>query len=308
MSQSTRDSASPFEERELHKTDLEESQRGDNHHGQADSDKTAKRPPNRRGTMTTHACISCREKRTKCDGKKPCDRCRRRDVECRYVGKPWQSKGCLRQETEELRRHLRQREMVLQALAFQPNPQDIVQRLRNGDSVEEICHSLGSQLGRESAGHSNQPEPAVHPRLFDEAGRARQHEQQMPTGSTGYPDDFFGQDRAAGFTPTETLLEDSPSTASSYSTGSAWQVAGTHGIQAGEKGEPVEAMSVPKMMPQDGSPFQHTVDYSRTCEWPPCTATTRCSKHLQYQSSVEPMYPMNWPCAGDAGYEDMPPM
>ncbi|KAI1778823.1 fungal-specific transcription factor domain-containing protein [Hypoxylon cercidicola] len=97
------------------------------------------------GIVTPNACTECRKKRAKCDGQKPCGRCRsQKDVECVYEVPVRQSKENLRHEIEALRRQQRHSESVLSALARPDLVEEVLQRLRQGQSIEGISEWLGA--------------------------------------------------------------------------------------------------------------------------------------------------------------------
>ncbi|KAI1343550.1 fungal-specific transcription factor domain-containing protein [Xylariaceae sp. FL0016] len=96
------------------------------------------------GVVTPNACTECRKKRAKCDGHKPCGRCKgQKDVECVYEIPVRQSKENLRTEIENLRRQKRQSESVFSALVRPELWEEVLARLRNGHSVEGISDWLG---------------------------------------------------------------------------------------------------------------------------------------------------------------------
>ncbi|KAI1839322.1 hypothetical protein JX266_014467, partial [Neoarthrinium moseri] len=64
------------------------------------------------GIVTPNACTECRKKRAKCDGQKPCGRCRLRNVDCVYEIPVRQYKENLRSEIEQQR----QSDSVIEAL------------------------------------------------------------------------------------------------------------------------------------------------------------------------------------------------
>ncbi|KAH7150596.1 hypothetical protein DER46DRAFT_689002 [Fusarium sp. MPI-SDFR-AT-0072] len=69
------------------------------------------------GFVTPNACTECRKKRAKCDGKRPCGRCKaQKDVECVYEIPVRQSKEDLRTEIESLRQKQRSGDQVFAAL------------------------------------------------------------------------------------------------------------------------------------------------------------------------------------------------
>ncbi|KAI0010783.1 fungal-specific transcription factor domain-containing protein [Xylariaceae sp. FL0662B] len=97
------------------------------------------------GVVTPNACTECRKKRAKCDGNKPCGRCMtQKDVECVYEIPVRQSKENLRHEIEALRRQQRQSESVFSALSQPELWEEVIQRLRNGQSVEGISGWLST--------------------------------------------------------------------------------------------------------------------------------------------------------------------
>lgn len=95
------------------------------------------------GVVTPNACTECRKKRAKCDGQKPCGRCKtQKDVECIYEIPVRQSKETLRHEIDALRRQQRQSNSVLSALVRPELVEEILQRLRQGQSVQGISEWL----------------------------------------------------------------------------------------------------------------------------------------------------------------------
>ncbi|KAI1350537.1 fungal-specific transcription factor domain-containing protein [Xylaria sp. FL0043] len=99
------------------------------------------------GIVTPNACTECRKKRAKCDGQKPCGRCKsQKDVECIYEIPVRQSKENLRHEIENLRKQQRQNENVFSALLRPELWEDVIQRLRNGQSVEAISEWLSGNM------------------------------------------------------------------------------------------------------------------------------------------------------------------
>ncbi|KAI0172933.1 fungal-specific transcription factor domain-containing protein [Hypoxylon sp. FL1284] len=105
------------------------------------------------GVVTPNACTECRKKRAKCDGQKPCGRCKaQKDVECVYEVPVRQSKETLRHEIESLRRQQRHNESVLSALARSELVEEVLQRLRQGQSTEGISEWLGTGSSFPSTG------------------------------------------------------------------------------------------------------------------------------------------------------------
>lgn len=99
------------------------------------------------GVVTPNACTECRKKRAKCDGQKPCGRCKNQnDVECVYEVPVKQSKENLRTEIENLRRHQRSSDHVISALSHGNIWEEVLRRLRGGQAVEKISDWLENAL------------------------------------------------------------------------------------------------------------------------------------------------------------------
>ncbi|KAK4231468.1 nitrogen assimilation transcription factor nit-4 [Podospora fimiseda] len=99
------------------------------------------------GVVTPNACTECRKKRAKCDGQRPCGRCKvQKDVECIYEIPVRQSKENLRNELEQLRRQQRSNDQVISALVRSDYWEEVLQRLRSGHSVETVSEWLGVTL------------------------------------------------------------------------------------------------------------------------------------------------------------------
>ncbi|UKZ74429.1 hypothetical protein TrVFT333_002097 [Trichoderma virens FT-333] len=97
------------------------------------------------GVVTPNACTECRKKRAKCDGQKPCGRCKTtKDADCVYEVPVRQSKETLRTEIETLRLRQRSSDQVFGAL-IQPHLwEEVLARLRGGQSVDGIADWLGN--------------------------------------------------------------------------------------------------------------------------------------------------------------------
>ncbi|OIW30459.1 hypothetical protein CONLIGDRAFT_279533 [Coniochaeta ligniaria NRRL 30616] len=91
--------------------------------------------------MTTNACVGCRKKRAKCDGRSPCSRCIARHEPCDYKTKTSITKDDLRAEVEMLRAERLKSRAVLNALLLDKH-EAIIHRLRSGESVDVIARSL----------------------------------------------------------------------------------------------------------------------------------------------------------------------
>ncbi|KAG7426153.1 Nitrogen assimilation transcription factor nit-4 [Fusarium oxysporum f. sp. raphani] len=120
------------------------------------------------GVVTPNACKECRKKRAKCDGKKPCGRCKaQKDVECVYEILVRRSKEDLRTEIESLRQKQRSGDQVFAALVRPELWEEVLTRLRGGQPIKNISEWLGS-LSRSSGGglssFSSRPEaPTMGP-------------------------------------------------------------------------------------------------------------------------------------------------
>ncbi|RYP63216.1 hypothetical protein DL769_007023 [Monosporascus sp. CRB-8-3] len=97
------------------------------------------------GVVTPNACTECRKKRAKCDGQKPCSRCKsQKDVQCIYEVPVRQSKENLRHEIESLRQQKRQRDSVLEALCRPELWGEVLNKLQNKQSIESISEWLAN--------------------------------------------------------------------------------------------------------------------------------------------------------------------
>lgn len=97
------------------------------------------------GIVTPNACTECRKKRAKCDGQTPCGRCvGQKDIECVYEIPVRQSKEHLRTEIEQLRLQKRSSDKVFAALMRPEAWEEVMERLRNGHSIESISEWLNT--------------------------------------------------------------------------------------------------------------------------------------------------------------------
>lgn len=114
------------------------------------------------GVVTPNACTECRKKRAKviclsrrqsglladiricqCDGNTPCGRCAsQKGVECVYEVPVRQSKEHMRTEIEQLRNQQQQSERVLAALVSADRSEQVLDQLRNGETLESITQKL----------------------------------------------------------------------------------------------------------------------------------------------------------------------
>ncbi|KJZ74301.1 hypothetical protein HIM_06307 [Hirsutella minnesotensis 3608] len=99
------------------------------------------------GVVTPNACTECRKKRAKCDGQKPCGRCKsQKDVDCVYEIPVRQSKENLRNEIEGLRSRQRSSDVVFAALVRPDLWEEVLRRLRSGHAVENISEWLSGAV------------------------------------------------------------------------------------------------------------------------------------------------------------------
>ncbi|PBP21844.1 fungal specific transcription factor domain-containing protein [Diplocarpon rosae] len=96
------------------------------------------------GIVTANACTECRKKRAKCDGQTPCRRCVSQSVDCHYELPVRQSKEQMRSELGSLRAQQQQSERVLAALVSNEGSDQILDQLRNGETLEHIVDRLES--------------------------------------------------------------------------------------------------------------------------------------------------------------------
>ncbi|TWU71340.1 hypothetical protein ED733_002248 [Metarhizium rileyi] len=105
------------------------------------------------GVVTPNACTECRKKRAKCDGQKPCGRCKaQKDIDCVYELPVRQSKENLRTEIESLRIRQRSSDHVFAALVRPNLWEEVLRRLRGGQAVESISDWLGSAVSSDVSG------------------------------------------------------------------------------------------------------------------------------------------------------------
>ncbi|KFA47478.1 hypothetical protein S40293_02116, partial [Stachybotrys chartarum IBT 40293] len=114
------------------------------------------------GVVTPNACTECRKKRAKCDGQKPCGRCRaQKDIDCVYEIPVRQSKENLRTEIEQLRHRQRSSDQVFAALVRPELWEEILTRLRGGQGVESISDWLDSGAPSAVAPFPQSREPSM---------------------------------------------------------------------------------------------------------------------------------------------------
>lgn len=77
-----------------------------------------------------------------CDGNNPCGRCAGQNVECRYEVPVRQSKNNMRSEIEQLRLSQRQSEQIMAALISPDTSSNVLDQLRNGETMDAIIYKL----------------------------------------------------------------------------------------------------------------------------------------------------------------------
>ncbi|KAK4074661.1 transcriptional regulator family: Fungal Specific TF [Purpureocillium lilacinum] len=99
------------------------------------------------GTVTPNACKECRKKRAKCDGNKPCGRCKsQQGVQCVYEVQVRRSKEDLREELDTLRQRQRSADSVISGLLMPNFWGEILDRLRNEQPISQISEWLHQRL------------------------------------------------------------------------------------------------------------------------------------------------------------------
>ncbi|KAM0146401.1 hypothetical protein ACHAPG_011160 [Botrytis cinerea] len=98
--------------------------------------------------ITTNACSSCKTARSKCDGERPCSRCIRRSQtgECFYGTHTKIVKEKLVESLNESHAINRMAERVFESLAVAGNEREVLNRIRNKDSIQDIAQWLGTTV------------------------------------------------------------------------------------------------------------------------------------------------------------------
>lgn len=115
-------------------------------------------PPNKptyskRGKITIVACVPCRKRKTKCDGKRPeCTQCQSREGQCHYDMSEDQRRLTFLRENVE---HLAEEKNALEALLWnlgnssEEESAEILRRLRSGTDPYQLTQHI--QAGRSLA-------------------------------------------------------------------------------------------------------------------------------------------------------------
>ncbi|APA13797.1 hypothetical protein sscle_11g085670 [Sclerotinia sclerotiorum 1980 UF-70] len=99
-------------------------------------------------SITTNACSSCKKARSKCDGKQPCGHCVKKSSHneaCIYEPHVKNAKMTLVRDLKESRAIKNMAEKIFKCLENDTdNEQEILGRIKNGDSITSIAHWLDS--------------------------------------------------------------------------------------------------------------------------------------------------------------------
>ncbi|KAK1982909.1 hypothetical protein LZ30DRAFT_716055 [Colletotrichum cereale] len=91
------------------------------------------------------ACETCRAKKAKCSGGKPCSRCQSRGLDCKYETRSSRTKHSLRLEIEELKEAKRQREALIRELTTPVEISDVPDCLWEGHTLNDVDETLQDQ-------------------------------------------------------------------------------------------------------------------------------------------------------------------
>ncbi|CAD6453261.1 de89cb45-2a9a-49ba-a8cc-09cd27b07efc [Sclerotinia trifoliorum] len=99
-------------------------------------------------SITANACGNCKKARSKCDGKQPCGHCVRKNPHnepCIYEPHVKNAKMTLVKDLKESRAIKHMAEKIFKCLANDTeNEQEILERIKHGDSITSIAHWLES--------------------------------------------------------------------------------------------------------------------------------------------------------------------
>ncbi|KAK8174600.1 hypothetical protein BC567DRAFT_228551 [Phyllosticta citribraziliensis] len=113
----------------------------------------------RQGTLVVAACGACRQRKSKCDGRRPqCQPCNNKDTECVYDTPPNETRtGALKAKNEELQQEVTSMKKVLDMLRSRPTTEaeDLFKRLRAGDNFQSLSVlAAADQPGGPALGHA----------------------------------------------------------------------------------------------------------------------------------------------------------
>ncbi|KAB8337010.1 hypothetical protein FH972_021314 [Carpinus fangiana] len=136
----------------------------------------------KRGKITIVACVPCRRRKTKCDGKRPsCGQCASRDSQCQYDMTDDQRKLTYLRDNVE---HLQEKSSVLEGLLFtvqtanEEEAVEIFRRLRSGTDVQHVAEQV--QAGRLLSGVGRRESARSEQSATDaDLARVRQYDQLM---------------------------------------------------------------------------------------------------------------------------------
>ncbi|KAF7857927.1 hypothetical protein EAF04_009284 [Stromatinia cepivora] len=99
-------------------------------------------------SITTNACSNCKKARSKCDGKQPCAHCVKKNLHqetCIYEPHAKNAKMTLVRDLKESHAVKHMAEKIFKCLANDTeNEQEILERIKHGDSITSIAHWLDS--------------------------------------------------------------------------------------------------------------------------------------------------------------------
>lgn len=250
-----------------------------------------------------------------CDGKRPCGRCDHRGVDCRFVEKPWESKGSLRQEVERLREQRRRTERVLLALATTSDAERILQWVRNGNSVDDIHKRLEAHVDHKGRHESR---GGCQPHTYGENGGGRRKSSTMAKGQDSAAA-FVGLDQHAMPEADSPPSDDSngtwafqpgssPSTMSSVCTPTADEWIGLvpdeeiGGSDTTAALHPVPQQPAMRSVPRSMEPGLYRIDGAAAC-WQPYGASglfwNSSSSYSGDLDCVEQPWPYQWQAASN---------
>nr|XP_036580505.1 Conidial development protein fluffy [Colletotrichum truncatum]KAF6788417.1 Conidial development protein fluffy [Colletotrichum truncatum] len=139
------------------------------------SKSSSKRKPR---SCISKACETCRAKKAKCSGGKPCSRCKSRGLGCAYETRSSRTKQSLRLEIEELKEAQRQREALIKELTGPHEVSNILARVRDEDTRDSVssktlqdqeasCCSVSSQVQTNRLDQAQSSPKYLYPAIFN---------------------------------------------------------------------------------------------------------------------------------------------
>lgn len=149
-----------------------------------------------RQRITRTACEPCREKRAKCDGEKPCCRCRTRSLDCHFTQRTWASKRSLKDEAASLREQVHRRDRLLDAIcAADASGVDVVRTLRDSGVSYDKAYE---KLRRSDAGSATLDVTKAYSVCETEWSPSTVNSDLLSSTSTSSQSSFFVMDSAIG--------------------------------------------------------------------------------------------------------------